>query len=220
MAMTRRANLGLIVAASAFAVLVPQDIVKAQAGRVESDVARTALPTIPNRPPSAVAAAGQTKAPSAPVNPANIVRPSDVQDPNQVGLSGVVLGITRCAPRIKQFMVALTDNRPAAYFFEPTARNANQAPILVTMESLSTDNQGDGSRYSILTVNPDCSGFYTQTVSWPNSCADIARVAFPNFRFDRRIVANVDAFRASPFLQMSAMKTPGGCVTVKKEIFK
>jgi hypothetical protein len=235
MATSGRVHLaGTIVVAMAIALVIPQGVVQAQSGRIESDAARSVSPVLPPRPPSAKAAAGgaaTTKAQPAPPSVANVVRASDVQDPNQVGLSGVVLGmridstlsylgVTRCAPRIKQVMVALTDSRPAAYFFEPTGRNANQSPLLITLESLSGENQADGSRYSILTVNPDCSGFYTQTVSWPAPCAEVARTSFPNFRFDRRIVANVDAFRSSPMLQMSAMKTPGGCVTVKKEIFR
>ncbi len=233
MAHVRYLSFGWILGAFTCCVFAPLGLVKAQSVRVESDVARSALPTLPQRPPSAKAKAGKATVPAqAPASgPTGLPKTSDVQDPNRLGLTGVVLGmridstmsylgINRCAVRIKQVMLALTDNRPAAYYFEPTARNANQAPLLITLESLSGEDQAAGSRYSILTINPDCSGFYTQTVSWPEPCADVARVSFPNFRFDRRVVVNVDSFRASSMLQMSAMKTPGGCVTVKKEIFR
>jgi hypothetical protein len=213
-----------VMSAALLALGVPNSAY-AQAGRAESDAARSPTLVLPARPPVAKA-----PTPAAPPSP-NAPRLSDVTDASRVGLAGAVLGlridstlsylgITRCAPRVKQVMLALTDSRPAAYFFELTGRNASQSPVLVTLESLSGDNQVDGSRYSILTVNPDCSGFYTQTVSWPEPCAYVAQTYFPNFRFDRRVVANVDAFRASPTLQMSVMKTPGGCVTIKKEIFR
>jgi hypothetical protein len=181
----------------------------------------------PAAPAPTAKPSGTALSPNAPGRP----DVSNIQDPNQTGLTGVVLGmridstisslgLSRCGARIKQVMLALTDNRPAAYFFEPTARNASQGPLLITIESLSGDVPEAGSRYSILHINPDCSGFYTQTVSWPAPCADVARVAFPNFRFDRRIVANVTSYRAAPTLQLSALPTPSGCVTVKKEIFR
>jgi hypothetical protein len=210
------------------AVAIPAQGLRAQVERNESDAARQAQPTLPKRPVTS------TPAPTTnPVAKAQLpaMTPSEMQDPNRVGNSGIVLGaridssisylgLNRCGARIKQVMVALTDNRPAAYFFEPTARNASQAPVVITMESLTGDTAEGGSRYSILTINPDCSGFYTQTVNWPMACVDVARIAFPNFRFDRRIVANIDSLRASPTLQLSAMKAGNGCVTIKKEIFR
>jgi hypothetical protein len=227
-------RLGLVLTAGSFLWSAPAGVLMAQnGGRIESDAARTAappVPVLPVRPSSARAAAGKNASPPPAKAPAT-TNLSELQDPNRPGLTGLVLGmridttisylgLNRCGARIKQVMLALTDNRPAAYYFEPTGRNASQSPLLITLESLSGDSQAEGSRYSILTINPDCSGFYTQTVSWPLACEEVARTSFPNFRFDRRVVANVDSYRASPLLQMSTMKTPGGCVSVKKEIFK
>lgn len=229
MAISNRRSFQWLLGLMACAVFLPNNMAQAQAGRVESDAARSAFPVLPKRPPVTKANTAKTIVPK--VNAVAAVTVSDVQTNSRPGFTGVVLGariqstlsylgVNRCSARIKQVMLALADNRPAAYYLEPTAPNPNQAPLLITLESLSGEDQSAGSRYSILTINPDCSGFYTQTVSWPDPCADVARVSFPNFRFDRRVVANVDSFRASPTLQMSTMKTPGGCVTVKKEIFR
>jgi hypothetical protein len=210
-------------------LVAPATSLLAQSPRAESDAARAAAPKLPARPPRAQVT--PVPAASPPISsPETKAIASELTDPNRAGLSGAVLGLridstisflglSRCGARIKQVMIALTDNRPSAYYFEPTTRVASQGPVLITLESLSGDTLEAGSRYSVLTINPTCSGFYTQTVSWQMACAEVARFAFPNFKFDRRVVANVDSFRASPTLQLSAMKAGQGCVTIKKEIF-
>ena len=182
-------------------------------------------------PATKAAPAAKAKAPSKPdpkakATPAPDTLKSTVMQPHS-GFTGedlasqldyrlAYLHITTCAPRIKQAVMALAGNQPADFVIEPMAVNANAATNIITIESAETQ----GSRYSVLQVNPGCDGLYTQTIYWTKSCATVKAEDFPNFADDRTLVRRVMSYRAGPALQLSLMSAGQGCVSVKKEMFR
>ena len=135
---------------------------------------------------------------------------------NELDYRLAYLRITTCASRIKQAVIALSGNQPVDFVIEPMAMNANVATNIITIESAETQ----GSRYSILQVNPACDGLYTQTIYWSKPCATVKAEDFPNFADDRTLVRRVLSYRAGPALQLSLMAAGQGCISVKKEMFR
>lgn len=133
-------------------------------------------------------------------------------------IDGILLSlrITTCAPRIKQVIIALSDNQNADFIFEPMSTNPNTATNVVTMESAFNDT----SRLTIIHFNPDCGGTYEQTISWNNSCPDVKANFFPRFMPDRMIQKNITSYRTGNNLQLSLIPAGNGCVSVKKEMFR
>jgi hypothetical protein len=129
-------------------------------------------------------------------------------------------GIKRCAPIVRRVAEFLIEDGVAGYRVRLTGAVPDQSPIVLTMESR---HRALGTvRYATVSVVPqaNCSGFYEQSIYWPVTCNVLKANNFANFPAAKFLHSAVALSEASATVQLAMLPAGGGCVSIKKEIFR
>ena len=112
----------------------------------------------------------------------------------------------------------LFDRQDAKTVAQPLGLDADRWPTVFTIES--GDSTGGGhDRFAILTIAPNCSGMYQQTIYWPTPCALVKSTMFGKFSGEHPLLRDVKVADDGPALQVYLMPAGTGCVSIKKELF-
>ncbi|PZO06532.1 MAG: hypothetical protein DCF28_01590 [Alphaproteobacteria bacterium] len=129
------------------------------------------------------------------------------------------IGMTRCTSRAVQVGRFLMEGSHANFTVQPLGPNGDLWPTVITMESSHADN--GTTRLSIISISPNCAGFYQQTIYWSQPCSVLRSGTFAAFTGAQRLLANVIVSELDVATQLYLMPAgPQGCVSVKKELFR
>lgn len=129
------------------------------------------------------------------------------------------IGMTRCASRAVQVGRFLMEGSAANFTVQPLGPNGDMWPTVITMESSHASN--GTTRLSMISISPNCAGFYQQTIYWTQPCAALRSGIFAPFTGTRRLLDNVTIGELDVATQLYLMPAgPQGCVSVKKELFR
>lgn len=129
------------------------------------------------------------------------------------------IGMTRCTTRAVQVGRFLIEGSDANFIVQPLGPNGDMWPTVITMESSHASN--GTTRLSMISISPNCAGFYQQTIYWNQPCAVLRSGTFAAFTGARRLLANVTFGELDAATQLYLMPAgPQGCVSVKKELFR
>lgn len=129
------------------------------------------------------------------------------------------IGMTRCTTRAVQVGRFLMEGSDANFTVQPLGPNGDMWPTVITMESSHATN--GATRLSMISVSPNCAGFYQQTIYWNQPCAVLRSGTFAAFTGTRRLLSDVTVSELDFATQLYLMPAgPQGCVSVKKELFR
>ena len=129
------------------------------------------------------------------------------------------IGMTRCTTRAVQVGRFLIEGSDANFIVQPLGPNGDMWPTVITMESSHPSN--GTTRLSMISISPNCAGFYQQTIYWNQPCAVLRSGTFAAFTGTRRLLANVTFGELDAATQLYLLPAgPQGCVSVKKELFR
>ncbi len=128
-----------------------------------------------------------------------------------------ILKINKCASRIKLLLLGIAANDNAFYSIEPFEINPDNGMIVISIESYNDQNS---SRYTIISLSPDCSGNYVQTINWTLPCIDVKNNYFQNWKSNGPLMERINIYQSSPSLSVALMPSSTGCVSIKKELFR
>lgn len=129
------------------------------------------------------------------------------------------IGMTRCASRAVQVGRFLMEGSEANFTVQPLGPNGDMWPTVITMESSHADN--GTTRLSMISISPNCAGFYQQTIYWSQPCQVLRSGTFAAFTGSQRLLADVIISELDVATQLYLMPAgPQGCVSVKKELFR
>jgi hypothetical protein len=129
------------------------------------------------------------------------------------------LGMTTCSSRLQQVMDFLLEGQDGDFTVQPLGPDANRWPVVVTLESAHPAH--GHTRFAVISASPGmgCSGFYEQTIYWPEPCVELKRRTFSSFGGSHVLYRNVQASELNAGLQLYLIPSGAGCVSVKKELF-
>lgn len=129
------------------------------------------------------------------------------------------IGMTRCATRTVQVGRFLMEGSDANFTVQPLGPNGDMWPTVITMESSHADN--GTTRLSMISISPNCAGFYQQTIYWSQPCSVLRSGTFAAFTGAQRLLANVIVSELDVATQLYLMPAgTQGCISVKKELFR
>ena len=126
-------------------------------------------------------------------------------------------GIRRCLSRIDQVASFLSSGaQTGAMVFAPPVEADNRLSS-VALEVLGNN----GLSYIDTSYAPNvagCDAMYQTVTYWTNSCDEVARVAFPNFKKSTPLRQHIAMLDGGPSAKVFLMPAGAGCVSIKKEV--
>ena len=139
--------------------------------------------------------------------------------PSQVVVQAMQqMHLTVCAQRVQQAMTFLSAGQQARFVAQPLGPDSDRWPTVFMIES--ADPAGGRTRLSTLTIAPNCAGLYEQIIYWSEPCASVKATVFAKYTGEHPMLKDVKVSDAGPALQVYLTPAGGGCVSVKKELFR
>lgn len=139
---------------------------------------------------------------------------------NAIAKAAAQSGATKCSPRIGAFSNFLIGNAQAGaqLFVAPQEQNNR-----IVSTSLEVPNAAGGVAYVGASFAPDaassnCGGVYEAVAYWQNTCTDVAKGAFGNFKPVGVIRQSIAVLEGGPTVKVYLMPAGNGCVSIKKEV--
>ena len=158
----------------------------------------------------------QEAAITAPVAQANNPAPS-FSNIGVVTQAAANSGVRQCLPRIDQVVnfLSVGATTGAMVFIPPRDPDLRQASI--GLEVLGSN----GLSYIDTTFAPSangCDAMYAQVTYWENTCAELAKSAFPGFNLANPMRQHISVLDGGPSAKVFLMPAGAGCVSIKKEV--
>ena len=130
------------------------------------------------------------------------------------------IGLTSCSAAVMQAGTFLFEDGQANFIVQPLGPDANRWPTVIVIEGAHAA-QGT-TRLTTLTVSPGpaCSGFYQQTIYWPQPCAELKRTVFADFKTTGLLLKHVEVSELNAAVQLYLTPAGAGCLSEKKELFR
>lgn len=174
-----------------------------------------ATPDKPARPKPAAAAAPPGRAPDTTVARGM----GDAATPSQQLLQALQqIHLTQCAVKVQQATNFLFEGQPAQFIVQPLGPDGDRWPVVFVVES--ADPAGGHTRFSTLMISPGCAGMYEQMIVWQQPCNTIKATVFAKFTGEHALLREVRVSDAGPALQAYLIPSGGGCISIKKELFR
>ena len=173
--------------------------------------------TTPRKHPVAPPAAAASAQPTSVAAGMGGVAPSPTQ---KLATALSQIGLTSCSAAVMQAGAFLFEDGQANFIVQPLGPDANRWPTVIVIEgahaALGT------TRLTTLTIapGPACSGFYQQTIYWPQPCAELKKTVFSGFKTTGLLLKHVEVSELSPAVQLYLTPAGAGCLSEKKELFR
>ena len=144
---------------------------------------------------------------------------SDDSLTNELTVDMQQMHLTNCATAVQRVMTFLIDGQPARFNVEPLGADSDRFPSVFVVESAAPN--GGRTRLSTLMITANCSGMYEQMIDWTQPCDIIKSTVFAKFTGEHALLKDVHVSASGPAIKVYLTPAAGGgCVSVKKELFR